>query len=81
MLEILDNFFGMSSDVQEFKVRIFANDFEFWIGVNEYKYKTFQIKFCSPYCYHLITFLLKVYIITHTKEKPFMTNWYFLENW
>ena len=31
-------FFGMSSDVPAFKVRVFASDFhfKFWIGVNEY---------------------------------------------
>ena len=32
MLEILF-FFGVSSDVPAFKVCVFANDFEFWIGV------------------------------------------------
>ena len=38
MLEILDgNFlFGMSPDVQAFKVRIFTSDLKFWIRVNEY---------------------------------------------
>ena len=38
MLEILDGrvFFDMSSDVPAFKVRVFASNFEFWIGVNEY---------------------------------------------
>ena len=29
-------FLGMSSDVTAFKVRIFASDFEFLLGVNEY---------------------------------------------
>ena len=41
MLEILDVFFSffvcMSSGVPAFKVRVFAIDFEFWIGVNKYK--------------------------------------------
>ena len=37
MLEILDIFFfGMRVNVQAFKVRVFANDFEFGIGVNKY---------------------------------------------
>ena len=29
-------YFGMSSDVQAFKDRVFASDFEFWIEVDEY---------------------------------------------
>ena len=36
MVKILDSFFGMSSDVPEFKVCVFASDFKFGIGVNEY---------------------------------------------
>ena len=49
MIEISQFFFSMSSDVLAFKFHIFASDFEFWIGV-----KTFQLKFCWPYCYPLI---------------------------
>ena len=30
------DFFGMSSDVPAFKIHIFASDFEFLIGINEY---------------------------------------------
>ena len=29
-------FFGVSSDVPAFRVRVFASDFEFLIGINEY---------------------------------------------
>ena len=36
MFEILDGFFGMSSDVPAFKVHAFVSDFEFWIWVDEY---------------------------------------------
>ena len=37
MLENLDVLsFSKSSDALAFKVRVFASDFEFWIGVNEY---------------------------------------------
>ena len=28
--------FGMISYVPSFKVRVFTNDYKFWIGVNEY---------------------------------------------
>ena len=37
MLEIFDVcFFGMSSDLPAFRVRVFADDFELLIGVNKY---------------------------------------------
>ena len=29
-------FFGMSSGVPVLKILVFASDFEFWIGLNEY---------------------------------------------
>ena len=35
IIEILDFFSDMSSDVPAFKVRAFASVYEFWIGVNE----------------------------------------------
>ena len=48
-------FFGISSAVPTFEVHVFAGDFEFCIGVNMVneinRPSTYQLKFCSPYCY------------------------------
>ena len=71
---------GMSSDVPAFKVRAFTSNFEFWIGVKWILVVDIPTK-------NLLTILLsidyswrcklKVYIITHIKEKSSMTHWYF----
>ena len=34
--ELLDSFIEMSRNVPIFKVCVFASDFKFWIGLNEY---------------------------------------------
>ena len=68
MLEIRRFFFGMRSDVPALiKVRVFANDFELRIVEN-------QILFNIIFIDHPSRCKLKVYMITHTKERPSATN-------
>ena len=72
----------MIPDVPKFKVRVFVSNFEFWIGVNEYSSRHFNSNFAlhRPILLsidHSSRCKLKVYIITHTKEKPSTTNRYF----
>ena len=73
-------FFDMNSDVPAFKVRVFK-----WLWIlNEILVVDIPTQILltillaidhSPRC------KLKVYIITHTKEKPSTTNWLFVRQW
>ena len=54
-----------------------------WINICS-RHSMIQLKFCSPYCYPLNTLQgvnWKLTYLTHTKEKPSMTNLYFSQNW
>ena len=81
-------FFGMSKDVTvvmvvAFEVCSFASDFE--LGVNELADLPTHTSILLTTIDHFLTWCkLNVYIMTHTKEKPFTsheTNSYFPQNW
>ena len=82
MLEILDSFFffGMNSDVSEFKVHGFSSDFEIlnwskWILEVDIPSQILLTILLS--IDHSSRCKLKVYRIIHTKENPSTTIWYF----
>ena len=65
----------MSSDLPAIKVRVFANDLEFWILVVDIPTQILHTILLP--IDHSSRCKLKVYIIILTKEKPSTTNWYF----
>ena len=70
-------FFGMSSDVPAFKVRVFAGYFDFEMEYMNISSRQSNSNFCSLYLLSndpSSRCKLKVCIITHTKEKPSTTN-------
>ena len=76
-------FLSMSSHVSAFKVVVFAK----WLWILNWS-KWIVVDIPARTLLTVLLFIdyssrckLKFYIITHTKEKPSMTNGCFLQNW